>query len=186
MVASRLTAGGTFRVVRGCLLATSSLALTVAAHGAAGGGVPDVGLILLPTALIGWAGTALATRRRSRAGLMAVLGVSQLFMHMLLATSMPAVHDAPPSAHAAAGPVAMTIGHILATVVLGVVVAHADALLLAVATALAATWPRRPPPPPVPAWSPPGKLIVAFPPATTGIGVLLGRILPRRGPPRVS
>ncbi|MFI9388391.1 hypothetical protein [Kutzneria sp. NPDC052558] len=170
------------RALRGCLLAGASTALTIAAHAAAGGGVPDIGLFLLPTVLLAGAGTILAERVRTRGVLMVVLGSTQLAVHSLL--SMKATsHEMLLAGRAVAGPVSMTIAHVLATVIFAVILTHADAVLAAVVDALSAALPRRIPT--LPAWAP-----VAMPVTTerprTEVMVVLRRVRARRGPPSDS
>lgn len=69
--------------VRGFLLAGSSAALAVAAHGLAGGAVADSGFAVLLATLLAWGGMTLASRGGTL-GFVAVLGVTQLCQHVLL------------------------------------------------------------------------------------------------------
>lgn len=69
--------------VRGPLLATSSSALAVAAHGAAGGELSDAGFAVLLATLLAWGGGSLA-RRGGLLTLVGVLGVTQTCQHLLL------------------------------------------------------------------------------------------------------
>lgn len=169
-------------MLRGCLLGGASAILTIATHMAAGGGVPDLGLFLLPTVLLAGAGTMVAERVRARGVMIALLGGTQLAVHSLL--SMNAVsHEMLLAGHAVAGPVAMALGHVLATLVLAVVLSRVDAVLLAVAAALSAVLPVRSPV--LPAWAPVGVCLAT---EHTGgeIMVVLRRIRSRRGPPHDS
>ncbi|EWM19065.1 hypothetical protein KUTG_09369 [Kutzneria sp. 744] len=168
--------------MRGCLLAGASAALTITAHVAAGGGVPDLGLFLLPTVLLAGAGTLLAERLRGRGVLFAVLGGTQLAVHSLLSVNATS-HEALLAGHAMAGPVPMAIAHVLATAILAVILTHADAVLRALTAALAAVLPR--PIPALPARTPAAVPVVAQCPSTE-IMVVLRRVRTRRGPPSDS
>ncbi|MFC0432116.1 hypothetical protein [Kutzneria buriramensis] len=170
------------RALRGCLLAGTSTALTVTAHAAAGGGIPDLGLFLLPTVLLAGAGTLLAERVRGRGVMFAVLGGTQLAVHSLLAMHATS-YEMFLAGHAVAGPVPMTIAHVLATAVLAVVLTHADAVLAAVADVLSTVVPR--PVPALPAWAPVAVPVTAPCPGTE-VMLLLRRVRSRRGPPSDS
>src|ERR1700743_3007616 len=74
---------GAPRVWRGVALAVTSAMLAVAAHAAAGGGLPDPGLTALLTIGVAAVGVALADRRRSAGAIIAVLGAAQLATHVL-------------------------------------------------------------------------------------------------------
>jgi uncharacterized membrane protein len=167
------------RVVRGCLLAGTSTALTVATHCAAGGGVPDLGLFLLPTVLLSSAGTMVAERVRARGVMVAILGGTQLAVHCLLSMNATS-HEMLLGGHAMAGPVPMALGHVVATLLLAVVLSRVDAVLTALAAAVSAALPVRPLVPP--AWAPTGVCIAVG--HTSGeTMVMLRRIRSRRGPP---
>ena len=170
------------RVLRGCLLAGTSAALTVVTHAAAGGGVPDLGLFLLPTVLLAGAGTMVAERVRTRGVMIAILGATQLAVHCLLSMNATS-HEMLLAGRAVAGPVPMVVGHVLATVVLAVVLGRVDDVLSAIAAALSTALPTRLPT--LPAWAPVGVRVVVG--HTEGeIMVVLRRIRSRRGPPSDS
>jgi len=78
----------------------------------------------------------------------------------------------------------MTLAHMAATVVLAVVLARADTVVAAVGEALSIALPLAPPS--LPAWSPLGIRIVCVESKSTVVAVVLRRVLPRRGPPRIS
>jgi hypothetical protein len=170
------------RAVRGCLLAGASAALTITAHAAAGGGVPDLGLFLLPTVLLAGAGTLLAERVRGRGVMFAVLGGTQLAVHSLLSMNATS-HEVLLGGHAMAGPVPMAIAHVLATAILAAILTHADAVLCALADVLSAVLPRRIQA--LPARTSAAVLVVAECPSTE-IMVVLRRVRTRRGPPSDS
>lgn len=162
---------GALRTVRGVLLAFSSGGLAVSAHALAHGGLPDTALTLLLVLLVGWIGTALADRTRGPLGVLTVLGAAQLLMHLVLDSLMP---------HSASTPLAMLAAHAVATVVTGLVLARAEALLQLAAARFSLLLPVLfgPLPPPLPV---PGAPAPA--PGLPMVKVLLSRMHARRGPP---
>ena len=72
------------RFARTVLLAVTSAALSVTAHGAAGGEITEFAGALPLTLLIAFAGTALAERGRTPWTILATLGVAQLAQHALM------------------------------------------------------------------------------------------------------
>ncbi|WP_406639938.1 hypothetical protein [Amycolatopsis sp. WGS_07] len=170
---------GALAAVRGGLLALSSASLAVTAHAAADGGLPDPALTLLLTGLLGWTATALAGRARGPLGTVAVLGGGQLVMHLVLTTL--GGHD--PSGAAPSDGWAMTAAHAVATLLTALVLARADAMLLAVLHVVRVILPLLVRPLPVPAAA--GG--VARPRAVRVVPLLsveLRRVRGRRGPPR--
>ncbi|MFC4083972.1 hypothetical protein [Amycolatopsis samaneae] len=161
------------------MLAVSSAALAVTAHALADGGVPDAALTLLLTGLIGWTATALAGKARGPLATIALLGGGQLVMHLVLTTL--AGHDLP----AAGAGVTMIAAHVVATVCTALLLARADAMLLAALSGLRAVLPLLFGTVPVPAAAP-----APLPVRTAGPGHLLDvqlrRAHGRRGPPRHS
>lgn len=172
------------RALRGCLLAVSSTALAIAAHGVAGGGVPDAALTLPLTALIAWGAAALAPWTRGIIPLTGLLGVLQVVLHLLLTENANGhLHH-----HAAAPQIdgwAMFTGHALATLLTAALLARATSALTRVSAALA--------------WLRAGLALLlttqVVAPATIGatspvparpgqlLEVLLRRVRSRRGPP---
>lgn len=69
--------------VRGPLLALSSAALAIAAHGLGGGTLSESGFTVLLATLLAWGGASVA-RRGGTLALVGVLGVTQLSQHLLL------------------------------------------------------------------------------------------------------
>ena len=173
---------GALAAVRGGLLALSSASLAVTAHAAADGGLPDPALTLLLTGLLGWTATALADRARGRLGTIAVLGAGQLVMHLVLTTL--GGHD-PSGAATAPDGWAMTAAHAAATVLTALVLARADAMLLAVLRAVRMILPLLVPPLPVPVGAP---LVARRRPdnAVPRTQLELRRVRCRRGPPACS
>ncbi|MFE3174549.1 hypothetical protein ACFXPA_44270 [Amycolatopsis sp. NPDC059090] len=173
---------GALAAVRGGLLALSSASLAVTAHAAADGGLPDPALTLLLTGLLGWTATALAGRARGPLATIAVLGGGQLVMHLVLTTL--GGHD-PSGAAAAPDGWAMTAAHAVATLLTALVLARADAMLLAVLRVVRVILPLliRPLPVPVAAAG------IARPRAAGAVPLLsveLRRVRGRRGPPEGS
>ena len=175
------------RALSGWLLALSSTGLAIAAHGLAGGGLPDTALVIPVTAVIAWAATALADRLRGVVPLTAALAVVQLGMHELLARAAGTHGD---HAHlAAAAPVvdgwAMLAGHALATLIIAALLARATNGLSLVSAAVEWLLGRlramRLAPVPAPA----AIGVVSAAPARPGqlLEVLLRRVSSRRGPP---
>ncbi|RJQ90663.1 hypothetical protein [Amycolatopsis panacis] len=173
--------GGAFAAARGVLLAVSSASLTVTAHAAGDGGLPDPALTLLLTGLLGWTGTALARRARGRLATLAVLGGGQVVMHLVLTTLNEHQHGSPPG-HPDAW--AMTAAHAVATLLTALLLARADAVLLGLLQLLRVILPVLSPPLPVPA-----AAGVSLPPpveATALRKIDLHHVRSRRGPPRRS
>jgi hypothetical protein len=123
--------------LRGWLLAISSTGLAIAAHGVAGGGLPDAALTIPLTALIAWGATAFVHRLRGVVATAAVLGLLQYTLHLLLTESAEnhAGH------HHTAGFVvsgwAMFAGHALATVLTAVLLSRASSAVTVASSALA-------------------------------------------------
>lgn len=163
----------------GWLLASCVTALTVTAHGSAGGTVSDSSLTALLAALLAWGGTSLA-RRGGLLTLIGVLAATQAAQHVLL-TEIAHVHQ----------PVASVNGwlmfttHAVATVLSAVLLIRAGSAIAGVAAAvrwlvgrLQALCVARPSEPARP-------VSVRVTAARPGIllEVLLRRVSPRRGPP---
>jgi len=169
---------GVPRVLRGVALAGSSAALAVAAHAAAGGSLPAAGPTVALTILLAGLGVALADRQRGLFAILAVVGCSQVGMHVLL------------SGHAAAAagpshPALMTALHALAALATAVLLTGAEGAVFAAFAVLrwlvrgAARVLR-----PLPMQDHRVVLTVAAPAACPPlVDVLLRRVNSRRGPP---
>lgn len=142
------------------------------AHALAGGGMPDTALTILLAALIGWSGAALADRTRGPLGVLAVLGVAQLGMHVVLTGLMS--HQAAPGA-------GMCLAHAGATVLTAFLLAHAESMLRGAVAGLRLLLPVLWSPIPVP----PGPVPAPLPAAgdTPLVSVVFRRVHGRRGPP---
>ena len=112
---------------RGIAVGSSAGLLTVAAHGAAGGGLPDATsstVLVAVCAVIGALATTTVTR--SRFATAALLGAGQLAGHAALSTTMHHVHSAGP------GTLPMLTAHAIATVLCAVLIVAAARLLSAI------------------------------------------------------
>ncbi|OLR93900.1 hypothetical protein BJP25_15220 [Actinokineospora bangkokensis] len=167
--------------MRGGLLAASAATLATAAHLTAGGAVPATGVALLLTAVLSWAGITVAERKPGVLGTTAVLGVVQLVSHGLLTALATAedhhLHHHPHTAHP--GPAAMLGLHAAAVLLTGVLLARADAAVLAAARLVAAVLPR-PPAPAAPVRVPQPVVATAL---LAPVSVTWARLPARRGPP---
>jgi hypothetical protein len=163
----------------GVLLASSSAALAIAAHGIGGGTVSDSLFTVLLATLLAWGGSTLAARGGTPA-LVGVLGVTQLCQHLLL-TELANGHG---HQQALFDPWTMFTAHAVATVLTAVLLARAGVALRLVASAVAwvlsrltalVTGPVRP------ATHPGGSPLPARPGAF--LEVLFREVCARRGPP---
>ncbi len=177
------------RAVRGGLLGVSSGALAVTAHMIGDGELPDTAITLLLTVLIGWNAAALAAKARGPLATIIDLGAGQVVMHLVL--SSLSSHELTHTASTQTGPspassnVAMTVAHVVATLITAVLLAKADGLLLGVLACLRTLVPLILAPLPVPA-AVPAPVLAS--PAGPGhlIRVDLRRVHGRRGPPLFS
>ncbi|WP_306744173.1 hypothetical protein [Saccharothrix yanglingensis] len=166
------------RFARAALLAVTSAALTVTAHGAAGGRVTEFAPALPLTLLVAFAGTALAERGRRPWTVLATLGVAQVGQHLLLGLG----HRTADGPGLGVDQTTMTAAHAVAALLTGLLLARADAALDALVAVARRLVPRFPGTlPPV------GTAPVAVPAPTPHrlVGVLLRRVNGRRGPPAV-
>ena len=156
------------------MLAVSSTTLAVTAHGVAGGGWPEMLPVLPLSLLIALAGTALADRWRSSWTIVGALGVTELAQHLLLSV----MHG-----DAVFGSGVMAGAHGVALVLTAVLLAKADAAIVAVGGAVRRLLPV------VPSFPHPDRFVAApvlALPAGHVLDVLLRRSLGRRGPPILS
>lgn len=148
------------------------------AHGAAGGGWPDVLPVLPLMLLIAVAGTALADRRRGPWTILVALVIAELSEHLLLSV-MRAGHDG-----VTFDPWLMLAAHAVAVTLTALLLARADSAILTVASAVAMLLPIL--------WSPLRPAVVPGPGAVAAVApghvldVLLRRVCARRGPPALS
>jgi hypothetical protein len=118
--------------VRELLLASSSAALAVAAHGIAGGAVSDFTFTVLLAGLLSWGGMSLA-RRGGTPALVAVLGVTQACQHVLL-TELASNHRDGPAVFTGW---TMFATHAVATVITAALLTRAGVALGAITAAVA-------------------------------------------------
>ncbi len=123
---------------RGVALAALSALLTTIGHAAAGGGLPDVSVLIVVVPLLAGAFVALAERTRGPLATVVVLATGQLVLH----TTLAALHPMP-----AAYGASMLGVHALITLVTAVALRHADAAVAAIAAVLRRVLPRRVAPP---------------------------------------
>ena len=116
----------------GVLLASSSAALAIAAHGIGGGAVSDSLFTVLLATLLAWGGSTLA-RRGGTPALVGVLGVTQLCQHLLL-TELARGHG---HQQALFDPWTMFTAHAVATVLTAVLLTRAGVALRLISTAVA-------------------------------------------------
>lgn len=121
----------------GVLLALSSAALAIAAHGVAGGAPSDSLFTVLLATLLAWGGMSL-TRRGGTPALVGVLGVTQLCQHLLL-TEIANGHG---HQQAVFDGWTMFTAHAVATVLTAVLLTRAGTALAVVAGAFAWLWSR--------------------------------------------
>jgi hypothetical protein len=165
------------------VLAVTSGTLAVAAHAAAGGGLPDLGLTALLTVGLAAVGIALADRRRSLGAIVGVLGAAQLATHVLLSVT------AMGTGGAMAGMAMVThdytlpmLGaHAVAVLVSAWLLVRADDALFLIASVLARLLPRLLSPPAIPETPQQSRPALAGQDRATT--VLLRRCHARRGPP---
>lgn len=162
------------RLLRGLVTAGLSTLLIAVGHVVGGGAVPDLAVLVVLFPLLTGAVVGLADRCRNTPTTLAVLGGGQYALHVLLALLHP--HAATAGSRAST----MFLLHALATVVVTVLLRHADRALAAAAAALRRVLPRRPYVPPADAPLPQRR--PAGPAARRRPA--LGSLLPtRRGPP---
>ena len=161
-------------MLRGLVTAGLATLLIAVGHVLGGGAVPDLLVLVVLFPLLTGAVVGLADRCRSTAATMATLGGGQYALHVLLGLLHP--HEDAAGPH----PATMVALHAAATVVVAVLLHHADRALAAVGAALRRVLPRRPFAPPADAPLPPllrtgGELLPRR--------LALAAVPTRRGPP---
>lgn len=186
MSRSRFPSHPDVRVARGCLLTATTAVVSLSAHTAADGVLPDPSLAVVIAALTGWLSTTLADRTQSTRsggvlGLLLTLAAAQLVIHLALSVFGPH-HEV--SGGPAVDTWTMLAAHACATVMLAVLIGQAERGLLAVAAGLRRMLPIVPAAAPFPAIPVPAVLAPPVPAVHTEI--LLRRLNARRGPPQYS
>lgn len=168
-------------MARGLTAASVCALLTYSGHRAAGGTMPDLGLLVVLTLLLAGFLTTLADRRRGPLAILAMVGGSQLALHGLLEL-LAGSHSDAMTGPVGAGTLPMLGAHALATVVTSVVLAGAEDAVFTVAHALARVLPLTSCAPK--AAELPSRLSAITGPLDGRLrGVLLRRLHLRRGPP---
>ncbi|MHA6797802.1 hypothetical protein [Bounagaea algeriensis] len=136
-------AQGLLRWLRGGGLTATSAALSVAAHTAAGGALPDPWTTTLITALLASAGVALADRQRGPLGILSALAANQVAFHQFFQLSgAHAAHPAHPVT--SFSPTHMALGHIASAILIGSLLTSAERALFGLARLLRRFLPRVP------------------------------------------
>jgi hypothetical protein len=163
------------RLLRGVVTAGLSTLLIAVGHVLGGGSLPDLTVLVVLFPLLTGAVVGAAERCRSARGTIATLAGGQYALHVLLGI----LHPHPPVGAAPNG-LTMLALHAVATLVVTVLLRHADGALVAVGAALRRVLPRRPFVPP--ADSPLLPLRVASE-ALLPRRLALAAVPARRGPP---
>ena len=165
--------GGRPRLLRGLVTAGLSTLLIAVGHVLGGGAVPDLAVLVVLFPLLTGAVVGLADRCRTTAATAAVLAGGQYALHVLLGVLHPHGSVAGPSA------VTMFALHATVTVVVALLLRHADRALVAAGSAVRRML-RRPFVPPADAPLPPLRVAVARQlPRRRALAVVPAR----RGPP---
>jgi hypothetical protein len=127
------------RLLRGVVTAGLSTLLIAVGHVLGGGALPDLTVLLVLFPLLTGAVVGVAERCRSTRGTIATLAGGQYALHVLLGV----LHPHPPVDAAPHG-LTMLALHAVATLVVTVLLRHADGALVAVGAALRRVLPRRP------------------------------------------
>lgn len=124
---------GAMRIARGGVLAVACLLLAVSGHVGGGGHLPPLPAVLVAGALIGAVFAVLADKRRGTAQLIVASLGAQVLFHATFVLAGHDLHLAP-----FLGPRAIE-SHVLASIVVAVLAARADALLWSLVELLALT-----------------------------------------------
>lgn len=163
------------RLLRGVVTAGLSTLLIAVGHVLGGGAFPDLAVLVVLFPLLTGALVGVADRCRSVRATIATLGGGQYALHVLLAVLHP--H---PSFDAAPSGLTMFALHAAATLVVTVLLRHADHALAAVGSALRRVLPRRPFVPPADGPLRPLRVASA---ARVARQLALAAVPTRRGPP---
>lgn len=128
------TVGGGVRLARGALLGATAATLGVTAHGVASGSFNGGGLVVLVAALLGLGFAGLVDRPVSARGFIGLLGGFQLLIHVAMAQHQ---HQTAPSTDADTAPSLMVATHLVAVVLTGQLLGHADRVLIVLAAVMA-------------------------------------------------
>ena len=134
--------------LRGVVTAALSTLLIAVGHVLAGGSVPDLAVLVVLFPLLTGAVVGVADRCRSTSATIATLAGGQYALDRLLETTpepvlLAVLHPHPPADAAPSG-LTMFALHAVATLVVTVLLGHADRAVAAVGSALRRVLPRRP------------------------------------------
>ncbi|GLZ32641.1 hypothetical protein Lesp02_48290 [Lentzea sp. NBRC 105346] len=153
------------------MLAVTSGAITIAAHGLGGGDLSEFIQVVPLVVLIAGAAASLADRRSGKLSVIAALGVSQFAQHLLLSWA--------DHAHGASISGQMFGAHVVAAILIGILLFHAESALFALVAAVYRLLPS--PVTPLPSVAP---LRVSVPAVLVPThSMLVRRVHGRRGPP---
>ncbi|MFD9705233.1 hypothetical protein [Lentzea sp. NPDC059081] len=160
------------RTLRGAVLALTSAALTITAHGLGGGELSEFIHALPLVVLIAFAAASLADKRTGRLSVMAGLGTAQLAQHLLLTWVN---HE-----HTNTLTWPMLAAHVVAAVLTGLLLFHAETALFRLIAAVTRLIPRRLTPLPA---TRPVRTFTSTPYVRNAHFLDLTRANRRRGPP---
>ncbi|MFI6100625.1 hypothetical protein ACIA8G_34175 [Lentzea sp. NPDC051213] len=160
------------RTLRGAVLALTSAALTITAHGLGGGKLTEFIHALPLVVLIAFAAASLADKRTGKLSVIAGLGTAQLAQHVLL-TWVNHEHTNTLTGQ-------MFVAHLVAATFTGLLLFHAENALFRVFAAVTRLIPRRLTPLPV---TKPARTFTSTPFIQRTQSVQLTRAHGRRGPP---
>ncbi|MFS8100357.1 hypothetical protein LFM09_24820 [Lentzea alba] len=166
------TRSSELRTLRGAALALTSAALTIAAHGLGGGELSEFVHALPLVVLIAFAAASLADKRTGKPSIIAGLGTAQFAQHLLLSWVN---HE-----HANTLTGQMAVAHLVAAVLTGVLLFHAENALFRLFSAVTRLIPRRLTPLPV---TRPARVFTSTPCVQNAHYLDVSRANRRRGPP---
>lgn len=129
-----------FGLLRGTGPAALYTLLTAMGHVAGGGSIPDIAVLVMLFPLLAGVPAIWAQRCASATGTVATLAAGQFCLHHLLVLLHPSHHEIGPTTLGGTGMLAL---HVATTLVMAVLVRHADRALVALTAALRRVVPRR-------------------------------------------
>ncbi|HUQ58515.1 hypothetical protein [Lentzea sp.] len=169
------TRSNELRLLRGAALASTSAALTIAAHGLGGGELSEFVHALPLVVLIAFAAASLADKRSGKLSVMAGLGTAQLAQHLLLTWVS---HE-----HMNTLTWPMFAAHLVAATLTGLLLFHAENALFRLFAAVTRLIPRRLTPLPA---TRPVRTFTSTPYLQNAHYLEIARANRRRGPPCAS
>ncbi|MGH3612371.1 MAG: hypothetical protein ACRDRK_07185 [Pseudonocardia sp.] len=132
--------GSGLGLLRATALAALCTLLTAMGHVAGGGSIPDIAVLVVLFPLLAGVPAARAQRCASVTGTVVTLAAGQLGLHHLLVLLHPSHHETGPAPLNGTGMLAL---HATTTLIMAVLVRHADRALVALTAALRRMVPRR-------------------------------------------